>query len=149
MICIVATDFLRTGPQMKNIIFLWIYVHTQTFIPSTNFNEEYVDTTKIYPVDSTKVWMLNIIQIYVIEKLEFHDKSTSKKKCWFCINHFPFSKFLIVKRSANDMRRNVNVIYQNNPSISWWSNASFLTMNIIQVQYLLISWNFSSWISIN
>ena len=23
------------------------------------------------------------------------------------------------------MRRNVNVIYQNNPSISWWSNASF------------------------
>ena len=50
--------------------------------------------------------------------------------------------FACLKQSNSDMKRYVDVIYQNNLSISWWSNASFLMMNI-QVQYLLISWGFS------
>ena len=34
MICIVATDFLGTSIQKKNIIFLWIHVYAQIFLLS-------------------------------------------------------------------------------------------------------------------
>ena len=57
------------------------------------------------------------------------------------IDVFANSDFTCVKQSISDMKRYVDVIYQNNLSISWWSNASFMMISI-QVQYLLISWGF-------